>query len=264
MTPLLHNYTRKAGKTYSWDTSDSEENFKKNSSNPETKKILQDLGFLDRPIEYRFNSHGFRTHEFDQNFDIACFGCSFTMGTGLHAKDTWPTQLEELTGLRAANLGHAGSSNDTMFRFAWHYLRYLRPRYAIWLQTDPHRFELMDQSNNVALNTVATDTTNPCSNDYFVKCWFASPDNWRLNLEKNTLAFQKICDQLGIKSIILDRDTVPDTYRYPYNDARDLVHPGANSYQRFAKNLVDLLDHQDSNLRITRAQMKLYDAAGYP
>ena len=110
MTPVIHNYSRVAGKTLHWDTTDNKDAYAKNLQNPAAHLRLSDLGFLNTPIDYQYNSHGFRTAEFDQLFDAVCFGCSFTMGTGVHARDTWPEQLADLTGLQVANLGHAGSN----------------------------------------------------------------------------------------------------------------------------------------------------------
>jgi hypothetical protein len=242
MTPLLHNYTKKAGRIFEWDTSDNQQAYLKNLTVPELKQKLIELGFVDCPIEYKFNSHGFRTEEFKNSIDAVCFGCSFTMGTGVHTIDTWPAQLAQLTGLKIANLGHAGSSNDTAFRFAEHYLKFLRPRYAIWLQTDMHRIELIDQANSVTLNLLASDNQNPCANDYYTKIWFSGDTNHRLNLEKNTRAFQHLCKELQIKSIILDRGQVPPHGLFPHSSARDLTHPGAHDYKQLASQIAGLLN----------------------
>jgi len=232
MTPVLHTYSAQAGKTLYWDTSDSEQCFEKNKKDPAAHQQLKDLGYLDTAIEYQFNSHGFRTAEFVGAVDLACFGCSFTMGTGVHASDTWPEQLAKLTGSSVANLGHAGSSNDTAFRFANHYLRLLRPKIAIWLQTDRHRLELLDEDLQISLNILASDTSNPCRDDYFTKIWFASSANQQLNLEKNTRAFRDLCRELGIVSVVLPRNQVS-------NDqcARDLSHPGPLAYQQLSKQI---------------------------
>lgn len=243
MIPLIHNYSNVAGKIVGWDTSDSQPWFTKNLNNTDTRQRLSQLGFIDTPIQYQFNSHGFRTAEFDQPFDVVCFGCSFTMGTGIHARDSWPSQLQELTGLKIANLGHAGSSNDTAFRYAAHYLKLLRPRYAIWLQTDMHRIELIDDSNHVNMNIIASDTHNPCANDYFIKVWFSSESNQRLNLQKNTLAFQHLCKALQIKPVVLTRDQIPPHPPFPYGQARDLTHPGADTYRKLAEQVVPMLDY---------------------
>jgi hypothetical protein len=240
MTPLIHNYSKLAGQTVHWDTSDNKEWYSKNIENKNTRQRLTELGFLETPIEYQYNSHGFRTAEFDQQFDVVCFGCSFTMGTGVHSKDTWPVQLAELTGLRVANLGHAGSSNDTAFRFASHYLKYLKPQYAVWIQTDRHRIELLDDVVPMSLNIMAGDTKNPCADDYFIKTWFSNDANQQLNLEKNTLAFEHLCQSLEVKSIILPRQSIK-TGPFPSNDARDLTHPGRNSYKTLAQQVKDII-----------------------
>jgi hypothetical protein len=239
MTPLTHNYSHKAGKIFNWDTSDNQEQYARNIENPKIQQRLDELGFIGCPVEYRFNSHGFRTEEFDQEFDIVCFGCSFTMGTGVHTEDTWPSQLAKITGLKVANLGHAGSSNDTVFRFAEHYLKILKPKYAVWLQTDKHRIELLD--SNTSLNIIAGDTDNPCANDYFIKTWFTTDENQRLNLEKNTLSFKYVCETIGISPIILDRSLVA-TNPFPNNDARDLMHPGRELYKILAHQVKNILN----------------------
>jgi hypothetical protein len=241
MTPLIHNYSQVAGKTLHWDTTDNKDSYANNLQNPTAYQRLSDLGFLNTQIDYRYNSHGFRTAEFDRKFDAVCFGCSFTMGTGVHSRDTWPEQLQTLTGLSTANLGHAGSSNDTAVRFALHYLPLLRPRYAVWLQTDMHRIELLDESFPMSLNIIASDTQNPCANDFFIKTWFTSPINQQLNLQKNTLAFEQLCNSLGIRSIILTRDHAEDR-PFPESNARDLIHLGADAYNTLAQKVKTMLD----------------------
>lgn len=241
MNTLIHNYSRLAGRTLHWDTTDSQPQYLKNIQNSEAYKRLSDLGFVDAQIDYRYNSHGFRTHEFDCSFDVVCFGDSFTMGTGVHSQDTWPEQLADMTELTVANLGHAGSSNDTAVRFALHYLLLLRPRYAVWLQTDMHRIELLDDTVPLSLNIMASDTKNPCADDYFIKTWFTSLSNQQLSLQKNTLAFKYLCNSLGIHAVVLPRD---DTMNrpYPHGGARDLLHPGVEAYTTLAHRIKTILD----------------------
>lgn len=246
MIPVIHNYSRVAGQTVHWDTSDNQAWYLKSVQNPEAYMNLVKLGFFNTQIDYQYNSHGFRTAEFDRPFDAVCFGCSFTMGTGVHSKDTWPEQLHSLTGLSVANLGHAGSSNDTAVRFALHYLPLLRPRYAVWLQTDRHRLELLDDSVPLSMNIIASDTTSPCADDYFIKNWFSSDSNQLLNLQKNTLAFKHLCYSLGIECIILTRDQMPKHPPYPYGSARDLIHPGAATYKKLAQQIKSIIDGPQS------------------
>lgn len=174
--------------------------------------------------------------------DIVCFGCSFTMGTGVHDKDTWPSQLQTLTGLRVTNLGHAGSSNDTAYRMARHYLKFLQPKYAIWLQTDAHRIEIIDQSTNIVINILASDINNNLfSDNLFIKTWMCSDINQQLNLDKNTHAFKYLCDQASVIPIILSHCDVPSL-----DLARDLQHPGPRSYQQLAEKISLLIANQST------------------
>jgi len=238
MIPALHNYSRLAGKTTQWDTTDSEENYLKNIKDTVSKQKLMNAGYDDQCISYKFNSHGFRSSEFDQKFDVVCFGCSFTMGTGVKNEHTWPARLSQITDLNVANLGQAGSSNDTAFRLADHYLKFLLPRWAVWLQTDNHRLEIIDEHNNVAVNILSTDSDNWYGDNYFVKTWMTSEINQTLNLKKNTGAFENLCKSLNIVPII-----IPYT-QFNYNDVgRDLVHPGQQSYTDLALKIKKLIHY---------------------
>jgi len=241
---MIHNYSHLAGKTVQWDTGDSQDQYLKNLKNPKLKQRLSELGWLDTQIDYCYNSHGFRTAEFDHAIDVVCFGCSFTMGAGVQQSQTWPAQLQKITALSVANLGHTGSSNDTAFRFAQHYLPVLKPRYAVWLQTDMHRIELLDDAIPLSMNILASDSQNPCANDYFIKTWFSSFSNQQLNLQKNTRAFQHLCESLNIQSIIMTRAQVPLRGPFPEGNARDLTHPGVAEYAQLARQVANnLRDH---------------------
>ena len=237
---MIHNYSSQAGKILHWDTSDSESQYLKNIQNPESYQQLLDLGYLNTQIDYQYNSHGFRTSEFGSWFEVLCFGDSFTMGTGIHAKDTWPAQFSDITGLTVANLGHSGSSNDTAVRMALHYLPVLRPQYAVWVQTDMHRIELIDDSIPLSLNILAGDTSNPCADDYFIKTWFTSVSNQHLLQQKNTLAFEMLCRLENIIPIIISRDEIP-----LIDYSRDLMHPGRLSYQQLAQTIISRMSKED-------------------
>ena len=227
---MIHNYSMHANKSLYWDTSDNEALYLKNIKEPKRYEQLSNLGFLDTQIHYKYNSHGFRTDEFDDSVEVVCFGCSFTMGTGIHAEDTWPSQFEHKTGLKTANLGLAGSSNDTVFRLAGHYLHLLKPKYAIWVQTDMSRIEILEDSPPISLNILAADKHNPYANDEFIKTWFSCDTNQQLQLQKNTLAFQMLCSLENIIPIIISKNEVPFL-----DYARDLIHPGKLSYQKLAE-----------------------------
>jgi hypothetical protein len=243
MKLIPHNYHWAVGKTVLWDTSDNEARYLKNLADPKKKLELERLGYIDATITYAFNSHGFRTQEFDQPADAVCFGCSYTMGTGLFQHHTWPAQLTEISGLTTINLGHAGSSNDTALRMAMHYLPILKPRYAFWLQTAAHRIEILDDRSDLCVNLLGP---NDQSDDFyyrdnFVKQWFASDSNQQIHLEKNTRAFKHLCNELDIICVVFSQNTSHDKI-VQFDLARDLMHPGTESNRALAEKFARALD----------------------
>lgn len=245
MTPIIHNFSNLANTSNLWDFSDTKEMFDKNCADPTKRSQLRDLGYLDQTIVYRFNSHGFRGPEFPEHVDVLAFGCSFTMGSGILEEHTWPAQLAKMSGLSVVNLGHSGSSNDTALRFADFYLPKLKPRYAVWLQTDSHRIELINQSCNTAFNLHHSLEENLFRNDYFVKVWFSSFENHRLNLLKNTLAFELLCQQLNIVPIIIPRHQMIST-----DVARDLRHPGPASNLILADRIYNQINQRKVSIQV--------------
>jgi hypothetical protein len=229
---ILHNYNDLAGTTQFWDTSDSFEQYQRNLADPAQRARLEQHGHVDSVIEYRFNSEGFRGSEID-NPECVCFGCSFTMGTGVSEDEAWPNQFAKLSGRTTANLGHAGSSNDTAVRFALHYIPLLKPQVAVWVQTDPHRLEIINQGINIVDNILAGSVDGtPYKNDVYVKQWIASGINQDLNLIKNTLSFRQICADHQVQCVI-----VPNQRVHEINDraARDLMHPSKNVQKKLAE-----------------------------
>ena len=67
-------------------------------------------------ISYRYNSRGFRDHEWPEDLSdvVWCVGDSFTVGIGQPFEETWPQVLEKKIGKKCLNIGEDGCSNDTM------------------------------------------------------------------------------------------------------------------------------------------------------
>lgn len=233
---LLHNYNTLAGTTQFWDTSDNFEEYQKNLSNAHKRALLDKLGYINAKIEYRFNSEGFRGPEIGQP-EALCFGCSFTMGTGLNEIDTWTAQFSSITGLSVANLGHAGSSNDTAVRFAMHYVPKIKPKFAIWVQTDSGRIEVINEHIRIVDNILAGSVFDtPYGKDYYIKIWFTSEVNQTVNTLKNTLSFKQLCYENSVTPIIIPRKNI-----CILDLARDLMHPGQASNRKLAENIARLV-----------------------
>ena len=69
-----------------------------------------------KDISYRYNSRGFRDHEWPEDLSdvVWCVGDSFTVGIGQPFEETWPQVLEKKIGKKCLNIGEDGCSNDTM------------------------------------------------------------------------------------------------------------------------------------------------------
>ena len=90
------------------------------------------------PIEYRYNSRGFRDTEWPESVDELkncywCFGDSFTSGVGSPLEHTWPYLLQQQTGTRCINISLDGASNDWIARNARHVISQLAPA-AVFVQ----------------------------------------------------------------------------------------------------------------------------------
>ena len=71
------------------------------------------------PIEYCYNSRGYRDQEWPTNIEelknaIWCIGDSFTVGLGNPIEHTWPYILQQKTGRRIINVSMDGASNEWM------------------------------------------------------------------------------------------------------------------------------------------------------
>lgn len=69
-------------------------------------------------IDYRVNSQGYRTLEWDQcnwQQSIVIFGCSNAFGVGLANHQTWPYQLSQRLNRPVINLGFPGASSQLLW-----------------------------------------------------------------------------------------------------------------------------------------------------
>jgi hypothetical protein len=87
-------------------STDSEELYKTN------KKIFgPDWYYYNNPIEYKYNSWGYRTSEFNEISDnyFLTFGCSYTEGIGLHSDDMWVNKLSNGLNIPSFNIAKGGT-----------------------------------------------------------------------------------------------------------------------------------------------------------
>jgi len=92
----------------------------------ENKKILGSTWYYyDNPIEYKWNSLGYRMKELEEidfNNYILFLGCSFTVGIGLHLEDTFPYKISKKLNCDYINAAMGGASIDFALNNLIHFL----------------------------------------------------------------------------------------------------------------------------------------------
>jgi hypothetical protein len=216
---------------HDWIGADTQILFEEHIKDPVRKYQLEKYGFFDsnNPISYKFNQDGFRCKNFDDSNSMIALGCSFTMGVGLHAENTWPSIIEQQLKLTVWNLGIGGASMDTCFRMLNYYISKLNAKCVLALGPPNQRFELHTDGG--------VKCFMPSENKHPVQqYWYQNETNGELNYYKNCLAIQQLCQQRGKKCVIgyasdlLIKKNPSD--QWP--GARDMLHAGAQEQQSCA------------------------------
>jgi hypothetical protein len=232
MRKLNYNsiYREFSKKTVEWISGDTPEMYE---SNILTRKLeLEKYGWVNTKFDYTFNSVGFRCEEFSEDPTVVFLGCSYTIGVGMPAEQTWSSLVAKSLNLKSANLGQGGGSNDTAFRLGYHWIPKIKPKLVVFLTPPDHRFEI------VSSGMIHLITPHHHADQFvdFMGEWCADKTNTYHNYLKNLLAIENICTTNQIKFI-----------SYNCNDfrridlARDLAHPGVISNQQLAEEILKLV-----------------------
>lgn len=147
--PIIKNFGLSNQKQY-FHSTDYEELYQKNR-----KDKGPNWYYYDSKIEYKFNSWGYRTKEFDEldeNY-LLTFGCSYTEGIGLHHDDTWSVKLSKALKLDLFNLGTGGTGSDfqmlNTILFFNHVLKLKKlPKLVVYQWPEKHRTSYAFKTNN--------------------------------------------------------------------------------------------------------------------
>jgi hypothetical protein len=234
--------------TTRWTNFDNEDLFNKNMSGGRPLRLMKKYGWDDvDKIVYQYNSHGFRTAEFDNTRSGLALGCSFTQGTGLPVENIWPSVLSRLLDFPIWNLGVIGSSTDSCFRLLDHYLNYLNIEFVVVCTPHKTRFEFFDIDG---LQCVLPELNTPEYAMPYYKHWLSNDQNAITNQRKNLLAMQKLCDDKKINFVQFDC-----TNFIMLDLARDLTHPGVESHKHFAE---EIFKNYDYSNRISSSKNSRY------
>jgi hypothetical protein len=229
-----------AGKTFEWLGEDNQENFNRHATDPVLKQRLETAGWFDKTITYQFNSQGFRNNEFVTHGDYFCsFGCSFTFGTAIQQQQRYADIVAVASNLQSYNFGVQGGNDSASFRFALTWLDKLSPKFVVYQNTFPQRFEVID--NDIAIPYgihVALGGNVPNDSGKIYKQIIGTEANEQIRAIKNQLAMRELCRSKNIKLIEI---SYIDFLKTHDNNARDLHHPGAIANQSVAELILNQL-----------------------
>jgi hypothetical protein len=173
-------------------------------------------------ISYRYNSRGFRDHEWPEDLSdvVWCVGDSFTVGIGQPFEETWPQMLESKLGKRCINVGEDGCSNDTMSLRIQEICKSYTPKLIVVMWSHLQRRRVNDE--NVHHNK--NDFSNSRDLKNFIK-------NYKLCANVQTDIIHSIIPDVftekNLKNIqyILQHEEIEDIISFPQLDyARDYHH----------------------------------------
>lgn len=220
-----------SNKTLNWLPADTAQRYQQNL---ETKRdLLTKYNWIDRDITYVFNSQGFRCPEFVPRQCAMFLGCSHTLGVGLPRESTWSYRVAQALGMPDANLGIGGGSADTCFRMCLAHISLLKPRVVFYLEPPSMRLELLTDTEITQLLA-----TNQLSSSFFVTTWARDDNNDYFNRQKNLMAIQYLCAHHDAKLVHV---TGQEMNVMSMDLARDLMHHGESTHERFAEYVLQRL-----------------------
>ena len=211
------------------------------------EKILPNERIANKRLEvlYKFNSNGFRTHEFNYGEDCCiALGCSYTMGTAMPIELVWPSKLEEHLGMKIYNLGIGGGSRDLCVRLAMGWVDVLKPKKVFCLWPFPKRFELITSDKEQLTQSYRSYTKfefakfperNP-----FIEQYFNDDNNSEFNSMKNKLMLDHICKENNTELYHMDVN-INNLNENAVTFGRDRRHKGEDYQNPITDLFIDLL-----------------------
>ena len=193
-----------------------------------------------RSLVGTFNPGGINLRDELGDCDIACFGCSNTWGSFLEYSESWPAQLQQITGKSTKNYGIQGSNINQMIPFVDHYIKnYKTDTIILYL---PHTFRRQQNVNGKIQNIETLDNENRelilHGEEHSVAVLSGTLHNWLENCSKNINIYlgtyqtdeYKLYEKTALKKFM-----VPFLEADDYSKASDNLHHGAEFNRDFAK-----------------------------
>jgi hypothetical protein len=172
--------------------------------------------------------------------DIACFGCSQTFGSFLEYDESWPAQLQKITGKSVKNYGVSGSNINEITSFVDHYVKnYKTDTILLYL---PHTFR-RQMNVDGAIKQIATDDAQNKElvlhgEEHSIAVLSGNMYEWLENISRHTKIYfgtyqtdeHELYERTSLKKFMF-----PFLQGDDYPKASDNLHHGAEFNQDLAK-----------------------------
>lgn len=212
---------------------DTEKFYKKNK-----KKFGKEWYFFDKKISYVLNEQNFRSRSFEEvkwEDSIVLIGCSNVKGTGHAIEDTIGYRLEKILNIPVVNLGISGAGIDLA---CWNslilYEHYPTPKAVVHIWSGLDRYTEYD-GKNPKLFTVN-------KNNYCLK------HNWdersKLYIKSDNMLWKNKTIYYQATMMLHTAKNLSVDFYDQIDNARDLCHPGVESYKLAAQGIAENLIKQ--------------------
>ncbi len=222
-------------------STDLEKQYEKHKSKKKTRDLLEKNGWLHKnQITYTFNSHGFRSEEFN-DVEILFNGCSHTLGVGLPIEQIWSKKVADYFDVKYHSLAMAGSDNVFMAQRSVFWIPRLKPKYYVVQESFRERFNWWgpDLDNPTKVEMQTTGALGYTQIDRSILDMSSHRENYEWHYYCFRHIIEKICKQHNVKLIVLSDDRMAKINNPNLDLARDLQHRGQKENQKFARVVVD-------------------------
>jgi hypothetical protein len=208
------------------------------------------------PIEYKFNSLGYRTKEIedlDKEF-VLSYGCSYTEGVGLNVNQIWIDQVAKTLGMDYYNAAKQATGIDFVYlnNLMWINSDLPKPKLVIIQWPQKHRKSFGFQEDYGIRFEDMSETPTP-DGKWWAKRYIVDTGDLSLNVWSWFESVNNGWKMLGIPVLNftwdddLEEELVRSKYKLWYinpltrDKARDNQHDGPGFHQETTENVLDLL-----------------------
>lgn len=178
--------------------------------------------------------------------DIACFGCSQTFGSFLEYDQSWPAQLQKITGKSVKNYGIQASNINEITSFVDHYVKnYKTDTILLYL---PHTFRrqmnIDGEIKQIAMDDAQNKELVLHGEEHSIAVLSGNVYEWLENISKHTKIYfgtyqtdeHELYERTSLKKFMF-----PFLQGDDYPKASDNLHNGAEFNQDLAKIFAEFL-----------------------